>query len=126
MPQKVGHELKRVHLRGPFFCVPSRQPTLRNTLNKGRREHIVPCALVIEEARRMLQHGSSMEDVAKLLHENIIVVLVTDEEAETLDFVWKVSMPEGWAFGHDPYARLRACGIHLPRLRLKVSTMYQA
>lgn len=75
------------------------------------REHVVPCTLIKEEAIRMAQAGDSVEDIANMLEANLAIVIITPAEARILDAVYQTTMPTGWNFGDDIYARLTAFGI---------------
>lgn len=82
---------------------------------RGRREHVIPRLVVVEECHRMLDAGASDEDVAAFIRAHIKVVIISDEERRRLDHVSELGlrqcMPNGWTFGDDPYARLSAAGI---------------
>ena len=75
------------------------------------REHIVPCTLIKEEAIRMAQAGATTPQIAQMLKENLAIVIITAEEAKTLDAVYQTTMPAGWNFGDNIFARLEAMNI---------------
>ncbi len=63
----------------------------------------------------MLEAGAADNEIAAFIRDNVLIVLITQEECERLDRVANLGlrqkMPEGWSFGDDPYARLRAASI---------------
>jgi len=76
------------------------------------REHIVPCTMIIEEAVSLFEAGQTIPVVAQMLKINLAIVVITAEEAKRLDAVYQTTMPEGWNFGDDIFARLDAMGIN--------------
>lgn len=80
------------------------------------REHVVPCCLIRDEARRMYQSGASIDDVVQMIHDNLRIVLISKKEANYIDKTLglKDTMPDGWEFGTgDPLARLWAGDVKL-------------
>jgi hypothetical protein len=79
------------------------------------REHIVPCILIYNQAITMTTEGCSVTEIAQMIKNNLAIVLITNEEAEKLDneMDLQTSMPEGWNFGDDVFARLKTAGISL-------------
>lgn len=75
------------------------------------REHLVPCCIVIEEARRMAEAGASAPAIAQMLKTNLAIMIITKEEQVTLDSRYKTTMPDGWKFGDSVFARLDAEGV---------------
>ena len=75
------------------------------------REHVVPCTLIKEEAIRMAQTGASIPQIAQMLKENLAIIIITAEEAKALDAVYQTTMPAGWNFGDNIFARLDAMNI---------------
>jgi hypothetical protein len=75
------------------------------------REHIVPCTFIKEEAIRMAQANEPIAHIAQMLKENLAIVIITAEEAKKLDAVYQTTMPNGWSFGDDVFARLDAMNI---------------
>jgi hypothetical protein len=57
----------------------------------------------------------SVTEVAQMIKNNLAIVLITNEEAELLDneLDLQTSMPEGWLFGQDVFARLNIAQIQL-------------
>ena len=80
---------------------------------KGHREHIVPCALIRNQSYKMFNNGYLIDDVAKMLHNNLIIVYITTEEQKKLDVELglKTVMPSGWKFGDTPFKRLEQANI---------------
>jgi hypothetical protein len=85
------------------------------TPENSYREHVVPCVLVHNEAYEMTKAGASMAEVAQMIKQHLAIVLITNEEAELLDYELglQTTMPEGWEFGQDVFARLKVAGIQL-------------
>lgn len=83
--------------------------------NKGWREHVVPCILIHNEAIRMTREGSSIADVAQMIATNLAIVRIHADEARLLDVElgMRTSMPAGWKFGDDVFARLTFANITL-------------
>jgi hypothetical protein len=54
-------------------------------------------------------------EIAQMIKNNLAIVLITNEEADKLDneLDMQTSMPEGWKFGDDIFARLKVAGIEL-------------
>ena len=72
-------------------------------------EHLVPCATLITECKRMIREGiHSDETIASLLQRHWKVATITKEERDRLDFrlKYKSTMPPGWRFEDgDTFAR---------------------
>jgi hypothetical protein len=81
----------------------------------GRREHVVPRKVVIDECHRLLAEGEGDDMIAALIRDHVRIVLITREECDRLDrrdgLGLRQRMPEGWRFGDDIHARLAAAGI---------------
>jgi hypothetical protein len=84
-------------------------------VGKGRREHVVPRRVIIEECHRMLELGDSDDAIALFIRDHLKVVLISEDECERLDrksgLGYRQDMPPGWAIGDDLFARLDAAGI---------------
>lgn len=87
----------------------------RGWTDGGRREHVVPRKIVVEECHRLLAAGESDAVIAAVIRDHVRIVLITREECERLDrragLGLRQRMPDGWRFGDDIYARLTAAGI---------------
>jgi len=79
------------------------------------REHVVPCVMIHNRAIEMTRTGASCVAVAAMIAANMMIVQITNAEAELLDVTMglRTSMPEGWNWGDDPLRRLQAAGIEL-------------
>lgn len=79
------------------------------------REHVVPCVMIHNQAIAMTQAGESLTKVAHMIATNLAIVLISNAEQQLVDVTnkWRTTMPEGWQFGHDPFARLSQSGIDL-------------
>jgi len=78
----------------------------------GRREHIVPCTMIIQEGIRMVREDdASVVKIAQMFKSNLAIVMISDEEQQLVDSVYKTTMPAGWQFGDNICARLDAFNI---------------
>ncbi len=82
----------------------------------GRREHIVPRAVLCDTAYQMLADGASDEDVAAMLMKFLKIVHIHPDEQVLLDsskhFNLRQCMPDGWrTLDGCEFARLKAAGI---------------
>ncbi|MFC1719921.1 hypothetical protein ACFL00_02120 [Pseudomonadota bacterium] len=77
------------------------------------REHVVPCKLIAERAAEMSNDNREVREIAKFIEYHLAIVLITHEEKEKLDHELGLrdSMPEGWRWDGDIYARLHKAGI---------------
>lgn len=104
------------HSRLFDYLIPDSYITKGESKNgKGHREHIVPCALIRCHAYSMFNDSYLIEDVANMIKDNLIIVHITKEEQNRLDYElgYKHTMPENWEFGHDPYKRLEMGDIEV-------------
>ena len=80
-------------------------------------EHVVPCAVLLLETRRLIEESKIRDDeIAKLLQKHWKIAIITKEEANILDrdLGYKSIMPIGWSFEHgDTMARLKEGNITL-------------
>ena len=81
-------------------------------------EHVVPCAVMIAEARKLIEDNVSDEDVAKLISRHWKIVYISKNQANYLDskkgLNMKSAMPDGWCFmTGDSFARLREANIEI-------------
>lgn len=66
-----------------------------------RPEHVVPCAVLRDECKRLIKAGThSDEQIAQLLQKHWKIAIITKKEQETLDFElgYKSIMPNSWTF----------------------------
>jgi hypothetical protein len=77
------------------------------------REHLIPVCLIIDEANRMFDNNATVEEVAKMIKDNLFVYHITKEQARHLDvdLGLRTTMPSGWKFGQSVFARLDAANI---------------
>jgi len=89
--------------------------SVSRTKENTYREHIVPCVLLYNKAVTMTIENRSITEIAQMIKTNLAIVLITNEEADKLDneLDLQTSMPEGWDFGDDVFARLKLAGIEL-------------
>jgi len=75
-------------------------------------EHVVPCATLMTECRRLIKENWFDEDIAKLLQKHWKIVHISKDEANYLDskdgLNLKWNMPSEWRFENgDTFERLR-------------------
>ena len=77
------------------------------------REHVVPCKMILDHAIDMVENGSSDEQIARMIEQNLVIVHITNDQAKYLDqeLGLKTTMPDGWKFGDNIYARLEVANI---------------
>jgi hypothetical protein len=85
------------------------------------REHVVPAVMIRNKACDMAREHASPQEISDFLKAHLAIVIITKDEARLLDQQltsngksMRTSMPEGWKWGQDPFARLKAAGI-VPR-----------
>lgn len=71
-----------------------------------RREHIVPCKVLLDEVLNIYANNGSIIKVKEMLEENLKLLHITKHQQRILDTKYKQTMPNGWSFGDSPYARL--------------------
>lgn len=79
------------------------------------REHIVPCIMIHNQSIDMTLAGKSIAEIAQMIKSNLAIVRVSDNEQETMDnkLNLRTSMPTGWNFGDDVFARLKLANVEL-------------
>jgi hypothetical protein len=89
--------------------------SVHRTKENTYREHIVPCVLIYNQIMTMLIEKRSVTEVAQMIKNNLAIVLITNEEADLLDneLDMQTTMPEGWEFGDNVFARLTTANIKL-------------
>lgn len=82
-------------------------------------EHVVPCATLILECKRLIRAGMhSDEQIASLLQKHWKLAFITKNEQRFLDFDlgYKSIMPEGWSFENgDTFERFHRANIVIRR-----------
>jgi len=81
------------------------------TEDNDYREHIVPCIMIHNQAVKMVQEGCNLSEVSAMIAQNLLIVHIPTSEAARLDEVYQTTMPEGWEFGDDVFARLNTMDI---------------
>ena len=85
----------------------------------GHTEHLVPCALIRDQAFKMFWDGKDVDAVALMLQRTLKIAHITKEEARHLDHTlgFKTTMPGNWCFETGAVtARLDVAGIKLTML----------
>lgn len=82
-------------------------------------EHVVPCATLILECKRLIRAGMHTdEQIAFLLQKHWRLAFITKKEQRILDFElgYKSTMPEGWSFeSGDTFERFHLANISIKR-----------
>jgi hypothetical protein len=85
--------------------------------SKNHPEHVVPCAVLINEVFRLFEESNLEDnDIAKLLQKHWKIVTITKEEANHIDSTLKLKskMPSGWTFENgDTFERLNLANIEV-------------
>jgi len=80
-----------------------------------RREHVVPCRMIVRQCHKMIGEGRGDDEVAAFIRRNLRIVLLSGAECRQLDSKsasdLKVKMPGEWAFGACAFERLTRAGI---------------
>jgi hypothetical protein len=71
--------------------------------------------MIHNRAIELTRAGESAVVVAAMIAANMMIVQITNAEAELLDeqLGLRTSMPAGWNWGDSPLARLKFAGIEL-------------
>lgn len=82
---------------------------------KAYREHAVPCIMIHNEIIRMVLDKEPVHKITQMIISNLAIVLIHEDEARYMDvdLGLRTTMPEGWKFGDNIYARFEAAGINL-------------
>lgn len=94
-----------------LITIGSSKAVLDNPESPQWREHLVPCVMIKDRAVELFQNGASVTEVAQMLKENLAIVIITQEEAKTVDVVYQTTMPTGWQWGDSVFSRLDVVGI---------------
>jgi len=104
-----------LHPETKFICIG--ESVLINSETKVHLEHVVPCAVLISETKRLIKENKLSDDeIAGLLKKHWKVAIITNDEAKKLDFTLKLKsvMPKDWCFEHGKTnARLNLAKIEL-------------
>jgi hypothetical protein len=81
-------------------------------------EHVVPCAVLINESCRLIKRGVLEAEIARLMSKHWKIAFISKKQATYLDSTdglnLKHTMPDGWCFeSGDTYERLNRAGIEL-------------
>jgi hypothetical protein len=96
-----------------FFIGRSRAAARLKDDSRCWREHIVPLSFIRDRVVELLEEGVSATELADFLFTHVRVVLLTNEERLLVDAEYQSTMPDGWEWYGDKFARLRICGIEL-------------
>lgn len=80
-----------------------------------RREHVIPCTMIVRRCHEMIADGSSDDEVAGFIRRSLRIVLLSRAECRQLDsksgYGFKTNMPSDWAFGACAFERLTRAQI---------------
>lgn len=96
-----------------FFIGRSRAAARLKDDSRCWREHIIPLSFIRDRVVELLEEGVSATELADFLFTHVRVVLLTNEERLLVDAEYQSTMPDGWEWYGDKFARLRICGIEL-------------
>lgn len=104
-----------LHPERDFVCI-GQSDALRGGAS-SHPERLVPCAILIQEVRRLLiERRLTNDEIAALLQKHWKIALILKEQARHIDFDlgYKSRMPDGWSFETgDTLARLQSANITL-------------
>lgn len=83
---------------------------------KRHKEHIVPCAVIRDEAVKMFANGRQLDEVAEAINQNLHIVYVSTDEKNIMDkkLGLRYRMPDGWIWGESsPFDRIKEANIIL-------------
>lgn len=83
------------------------------THKKLRFEHVIPYNNYSQRMIALYKKGALGLNVFRTMMERIHVCIVLKNECDRLDKQYKRSMPDGWKWSNDPWARYNACGIDI-------------
>ena len=114
MKAHLDNECPRFITRDMFDMMDSLVSVNQPLQENSYREHVVPITMIIDESIRMFEDNQSIEDVAQMIEDNLKIVHITKDQAKHLDIDLglRTSMPSGWAFGDNIFARLDEAGIN--------------
>jgi len=100
--------------RGMFDKVDNLISVNKPLSENSYREHVVPCTMILDNAIKMFEDNKTEEDVAQMIEDNLKIVHITKDQAKHLDIDLglRTSMPDGWAFGDNIFARLDVAEIN--------------
>ena len=82
------------------------------------REHIIPAVMIKRKVLEMAKQHAPPSVIRDFLKAHLAILIITKKEAELMDRQitqnnesLRTSMPEGWDWGQDPLARVKAVGI---------------
>lgn len=96
-----------------LFVVGKSKAVLTDPTAPTWREHLVPCALIKEEAIRMVQAGESLGRLARMLQQNLVIAIITQDEQELIDSKFRTTMPPSWKFGDCVFERLNHFNVQI-------------
>ena len=86
--------------------------------NEQWREHVVPAVMVKRKVYEMAKQHAPPRVISEFLKAHLAILIITKKEAQLMDRQitadnesLRTSMREGWDWGHDPLARIKAVGI---------------
>ena len=94
------------------------QLALSEKANELWREHVVPVVMIKRKVYEMAKNHAPPRVISEFLKAHLAILIITRKEADLMDRQLtesneslRTSMPEGWDWGQDPLARIKAVGI---------------
>jgi hypothetical protein len=107
----IGDALDKLVYAGISIAGKVQQQTGKNPY----REHAVPMDWITVKIFEMLEAGASDEDIVQMIKRNLKLVLIADQEQDTLDnkLGLRTTMPDGFKDGDDPLIRIKFGNIQM-------------
>ena len=94
------------------------QLALSAKASEHRREHVVPVVMIKRKVHEMAKNHAPPRVISEFLKAHLAILIITNKEADLMDRQLtdsndslRTAMPEGWDWGQDPLARVKAVGI---------------
>lgn len=106
------------------YVLCGQSPESKESNEKPYPEHVVPCAVLRNEAFRLIKDNKPREYIAELIAKHWKIAYITQKQQEKLDgksgVNFKDTMPEGWHFEtDDSFARLKVASIEICPIKNK-------
>ncbi len=99
------------------WIIPQNSVVVGTSVNGGgRREHVVPCVVIVNYCIQLFEQKTPLSQVAKEIRRLLKIVHITREEARRLDHELrlKTEMPDNWSITDgNIFERLKVAGIAL-------------
>ena len=116
----IGRSIAFIQHHGEFANLASSK---HSATGVARREHLVPCALIVKHALDLIHEGIGDNNIASMIEKHLKIALLLECESQALDSCLKQRVPEGWNWGDNVAARLASSGLHMGKSTMLTSTM---